>query len=214
MSALVVVPRPMNASLPLYEIEETLAVFAETEEVVLPEQEAEFLQEFAAIFNSAVEKRDSMGQFMAHLEVQIGLADAEIRRLQDRKQAYTRALAKSEEYVIRVIQSLGTDGKGKYKKLEGNTVTFSLKHCPPSVSITDETRVPPEFKTATLTLKMPALQWEALLDTLDLEARARLLDGAKVEYTPSKTAIKAALEAQNAVPGAAIVTGKYSLIRK
>jgi hypothetical protein len=130
-------PLLMNASLPLYEIEETLAVFSETEGVT-PEQEAEFLQGFAAILNSAIEKRDRIGPFMTHLEVQIGLADAEIRRLQERKQSYARALAKSEEYVIRVTQSLGTDGKGKYKKLEGNTVTFSLKRCPPSVSITDE----------------------------------------------------------------------------
>jgi hypothetical protein len=204
----------MKASSPLYQIEETLATWAETAEVLPPEQEAEFIAEFAALLNSAIEKRDRMGQFMAHLEVQMGLADAEIRRLQERKQTYARALAKSEEYVTRVIQSLGTDSKGKYIKLEGNTVTFSLKRCPPSVSITDETNLPPEFKTATLTLKMPVLQWEAFLDTLDLEARALLLDAAKREYTPSKTAIKAALEAQQVVPGAEISTGKYSLVRK
>jgi hypothetical protein len=71
MSALVVVPPPMKSSLPLYQIEETLATFADTATVVPPEQEKEFLQEFAAILTQAVEKRDRIGQFMAHLEAQI-----------------------------------------------------------------------------------------------------------------------------------------------
>src|SRR6516165_11861654 len=101
MSALVVVPPPMKSSLPLYQIEETLATFADTATVVPPEQEKEFLQEFAAILTQAVEKRDRIGQFMAHLEAQIDLAAHEIGRLRDRKAAYERALAKCEEYVAR-----------------------------------------------------------------------------------------------------------------
>jgi hypothetical protein len=109
MSALVVVPPPMKSSLPLYQIEETLATFADTATVVPPEQEKEFLQEFAAILTQAVEKRDRIGQFMAHLEAQIDLAAHEIGRLRDRKAAYERALAKCEEYVARVILSLGTN---------------------------------------------------------------------------------------------------------
>jgi hypothetical protein len=123
----------VNALLPLYEIEETLAVFAETEEGVPPEQGAEFLQEFAAILNSAVEKRDRMRQFMAHLEVDQLDRCGNPPTPGPQTGLYPRSC--ETEYVTCVIQSLGTDGKGKYKKLEGNTVTFSLKRCPPSVGI-------------------------------------------------------------------------------
>jgi len=62
---LVLAPPAMRASLPLYEIEQNLAAYCETAEVVTPEQEEEFLQEFAAMLLQAVEKRDRMGQCLA-----------------------------------------------------------------------------------------------------------------------------------------------------
>ncbi len=212
--SLVVVPPTMNSSLPLYAVEETLAVYVETAELVPPAEEAEFLAEFTALLTQAVEKRDRMGQFMAHLEAQIGLANHEIQRLQERKEVYMRALEKAEEYVGRVIQSLGTDRKGKWKKLEGNTVTFSLKKNPPSVRITDEGKIPAAYQLANATIKMRAEQWTLFLDSLDLELRAQLLDGANVEFTPSKSAIKAALEHNEPVAGAELPPASYRLERK
>jgi hypothetical protein len=134
--------------------------------------------------------------------------------LGDRKAAYERALAKCEEYVARVILPLGTDAKGKHKKLEGNTVTFSVRACPSSVAIYDQTQVPLDYQTATVTIKMPAAQWKSFLDTLDLETRARLVDAARVEFTVAKAAVRAALDAEHAVPGAAVAPAKYSLVRK
>jgi hypothetical protein len=214
MAALLAAPPPLSSSLTLYQIEETLAALAETAEVVPPEQEEEFLQEFAAVLQQTVEKRDRMGQFLAHLETQIGLANAETKRLQQRRQSYERVLAQTEEYLVRTIQLLGTDSKGRYKKLEGNTVTFSLRACPPSVDVINESEIPTEFKTATITIKIPASQWEGLLDKLDLESRAQFLDCGQVEYTPSKTRIKAALDAGQAVPGAGMAPRSYSLVRR
>jgi len=79
-----------------------------------------------------VEKRDRAGQFMAHLEQQIDFARFEIDRLRQRKAIFERALARVEEYVIATIENLGTDSKGKYRKLEGKTTTFSLRGCPPT----------------------------------------------------------------------------------
>lgn len=214
MATLLVVPPPMKSSLPLYAIEETFATYLETAEMVPPEQEAEFLAEFAAVLTAAVEKRDRTGQFLAHLEAQIGLAAAEIKRLQERKAAFERALQKCEEYVIRVIQSLGTDAKGKPKKLEGHTVTFALRKNPPCIEIRDEPAIPEAYKVANACVKMPAALWGAFLDSLDLEMRALLLDGARVEFVPSKTAIKAALENGEEVPGAEIAPTAYRLERK
>jgi len=56
----------------------------------------------------------------------------------------------------------GVDDKGKYRRLEGKTTTFSIRGCPPSVEITDESAIPSEYKT--LVLKLPAATWEQILD--------------------------------------------------
>ena len=60
--------------------------------------------------------------------------------------------------MVETIENLGTDGKGKFRKLEGKTTTFSLRACPPSVEATDESAIPAEYKA--LTLKLPAVMWE------------------------------------------------------
>lgn len=211
---LVVVPPPMNASRPLYELETDVATFAETAEVVPPEQEQEFLAEFSALILAAREKRDALGHVMATIEAQVTFADAEIQRLQLRKAACLRTLDKLEAYLVRIIESLGPDAKGKPKKLEGNTVTFQLRKLPPSVSIHDEAQIPLSCKTAAVSLKLPAEQWNTLLDSLDLETRALIADGAKVDLVPSKTAIKAAIESSTEVPGASIPPPGYRLERK
>ena len=71
-----------------------------------------------------------------------------------------------------------------------------------------------QYKVANVSLRLPAEVWETFLHTLDLALRAALLDGARVEYTVSKTAVKAALEAEQPVPGATISERTYSLVRK
>ena len=106
---------------------------------------------------------------MAHLESQIALARTEAKRLQERERLYARALARMEDYVSRVIESLGKDAKGKRKKLEGNTITLSLHGCDKRVEITDESVVPTKYKRITITL--PAEVWELLCDSLDLAVR-------------------------------------------
>src|ERR1039458_3441118 len=118
-----------------------------------------------------------------------------------------------EGYVINVIESLGRDAKGKYQKFEGRTVTFGIKDCPPSVEIKDEANIPADYKSVTIT--MPALQWEELLDSLDLEQRASVLDSVeKPKVAVSKTAIKKAIDGGGRVPGADLIVGKKKLIRE
>jgi hypothetical protein len=141
MAALAVVPSPAVTAAPLYVIEDHLAALIETAELVSPEQEQEFRAEFQAALTAAVEKRDRVGQFLAHLEQQIDFAKFEIDRLRQRKATCERALARLESYVIETIENLGTDTKGKYRALEGKTTTFSLRGCPPSVEVTDESGI-------------------------------------------------------------------------
>jgi len=212
MAALVVVPSPGITADSLFQIEEYLAAMVETADLVPQAQEQEFLAEFRLALSTAIEQRDRVGQYMAHLETQAAFAKAEIERLRQRKGVYDRAFERVEQYVLNTIEFLGADPKGARRKLEGKTVTFSARACPPSVEILDEAAVPAEFKT--LTIRLPATTWELLLDSLVIEQRAEILRQVKrAECEVSKSVIKAAIDSGASVPGAAISTGKLSLRR-
>jgi hypothetical protein len=159
-----------------------------------------------------VEKRDRVGQFLAHLEQQIDFAKFEMDRLRQRKTTCERAIARLECYVIEAIENLGKDGKGRYRTLEGKTTTFSIRACPASVEVTTESAIPAEHKTPTL--KLPAVTWERLLDRLDSEQRTAVLGQVKSpEVAVDKRSIKAAIDSGADVPGAGLVSGRHSLRR-
>lgn len=209
MATLQIVPKP---ELSLYAVEQEIQALAECLETITPEQEPEFLLDLKNALEQAIEKRDRIGQFFAHLESQLALAQAEITRLQARKEWFERVLERMETYVVQIIESFGTDPKGKYRKLEGRTVTFSIRGVPPSVNILDETQVPLTYKKAVA--KLPAEKWESLLDSLDVELRAEILEIAKVEYELSKTAVKQAFANKQEVPGADLKIGGHRLVRQ
>jgi hypothetical protein len=212
MAVLAVVPSPAVTADSLYLIEDQLAALIETAELVSPEQEQEFRAEFQVALTAAVEKRDRVGQFLAHLEQQIEFAKFEIDRLRQRKATCERALERLENYVIGTIENLGTDSKGRYRKLEGKTTTFSLRARPPSVEVTDETAIPSEYKV--LLLKLPAVMWEQLLDGLEVEQRSAVLGQVKnPEVTLDRRSIKAAIDGGVDVPGADLAIGRHSLRR-
>src|SRR5258708_40269270 len=185
----------------------------ESAELVTPEQEAEFQKDLATALTTAVEKRDRIGAFLAHCESQAALAAAEIKRLQDRKKGYQAVVDRLETYIIRVIEDLGTDAKGKSRKLEGRTVSFGLRGCAASVKITNEEMVPAQFKTLTITL--PAVAWQSLLECVDPALRAQVLgEISKSECDIPKAPVKAAIDAGEDVPGADLLLDRHSLVRK
>jgi hypothetical protein len=212
MTALAIVPSPAVTATPLYAIEEYLAAMIETAELVPADQEQEFRAEFEAALSTAVEKRDRVGQFMVHLEQQIDFARFEIERLRGRRAMYERALERLERYVVGTIEHLGRDARGKFRRLEGKTITFSLRACPPSVEVTDESAVPVEYKV--LTLKLPATAWERLLDSIELDQRAAVLAQMSTpEVAIDKRLVKAAIGAGMNVTGAGLTAGRQSLSR-
>jgi hypothetical protein len=210
MAALAVVPKP---AVTLYDAEDALVSLAECVETVAPEQEAEFLAEFGRALATAVEKRDRVGQFLSHLEAQAEFAKHEIERLRARKAAFEDAAERIKRYVVRVIEAQGADAKGKYPKLEGRTVTFSLRKSPATVEIRNEAEVPVDYKAISLTLPVPL--FESVMDALDCDLAGRLLDRSRQEdITLDKRAIKAAIDSGTAVPGADYAPEKHSLVRK
>ena len=231
MPAVEMISPPPPRSLSLYTLEDGLQALLDSAEMVTPEEQAEFAAELEAALAVTVQKRDRVGWFMAHIEGQTALAATEIKRLQARKQFFEAALERIEASVVRTIRNLGVNAKGKYKTLEGETVSFRVRRCPATVAITDEAAVPVAYKSVSITL--PAITWEALLDSLDIEARTKLLDEVRrPDSSVSKTLLKGAIEADapdwkerlkeegalpvsvESVPGAAIVPGGLSLVRK
>jgi len=216
MSTLMIVPAALPAlppsARPLYDLEVHLAAMVDSEELVPVELEAEYAIDLQATILATVQKRDRVGQFMVHLESQAALADAEIHRLQERKAMYERAFERMESYVMRVIDNLGLDDKGKRKKLEGNTITFSLHGCDKRAEVTDEAAVPTKYKRVTITL--PAETWELLCDSLDMDLRDQVLSEVKSPKMDVATSlVKADLKANIDVPGAKLSGGTY-LVRK
>jgi hypothetical protein len=206
------VPEVLPAARTLYDIEAHLAALVDTEELVREELEAEYAVELQATLLATAEKRDRVGQFLAHLESQIALAHAEVKRLKEREDFYVAVYARMEGYVMQVIDGLGLDDKGKRKKLEGNVVTLSLRGCDKRAEVTDEAAVPTKYKRVTITL--PAETWELVCDSLDLDLREQVLGEVKSpKIEVSTSLVKADLKADIAVPGAKLAGGTY-LVRK
>jgi hypothetical protein len=202
-----------TTAMTLYRIEEDLLALCDTAELVAPDKEQEFLDQFAATLLQARTKRDAIGHVLSSLEAQASLAEIEIKRLRDRKGWIEHAVERIEHYVVRVIEGLGTDAKGRFQKLDGNTVTLSLHTCSPSVAVKDEAAIPAEFKT--IALKLPLPLWERILDELDIETAGPLAElSARADVAIDKRAVKAAIDGGAAVPGADLVIGNHTLVRK
>ncbi len=204
MGALAIVPTPAAT---LYELEETLAALVDTAEMVKPEDEAAFLEQFQEALLAAREKRDAVGRFLAFCESQIDFATAEIERLKARKDSYKRAKERLESYVIRTIEGLGTDGKGKFRKLDGNATTLGIRANPPAVQIDSEGAIPMIYKR--IAVAMPLVVWQAIVAALpeaELAEVSRLADDSTVYV--DKVAIRAALKAGDTVDGARLVCGR------
>ena len=210
-ATLAVVPRH-PATLPLYLVEEELESYVATAELVEPAQEAQFLEEFRQALATARDARDRIGRFFGFCESQDRFAGEEIKRLQARRKSYQATIERMEKYIVRIIEEKGTDVKGKYPKLEGTTFAFGLRACPASVDITNEEVVPSWYKTLTITI--PALSWEMLMDSVDPELRDQVLRSmGPSQVSLDKVAIKRDIEAGRDVDGADLAINKHSLVR-
>ena len=232
----------MSTALTLYSLEENLVALLDTADMVEdPEQQEAIFQEIVSAHLAAVDKRDRVGQFIAHCETQQLGIDIEIKRLQALKKAYATTQEKVERYIVSTIQGFGTDEKGKFRKLEGKTCTFSIRANPPSVDVKDESAIPDAFKSLTITV--PVTAWQELVDSVDIDERTKFLASVKKsEVAVDKKGVKAAIEAGVAaavagarakgikdqaeldeitaftrptvLPGADLKTGNYGLVRK
>jgi hypothetical protein len=144
--------------LSLYALESDLGALLESAETVTPEQEQQYRAELAEALQRTVEKRDRVAQFLAHCESQAELAKAEIKRLQDRRQFFERAAERMRSRVAWIIEQMGADEQGRWRRLEGKTATLSLRKLPDVLQVDDESVIPSEYKN--LLIELPAAAWE------------------------------------------------------
>jgi hypothetical protein len=190
----VAAPTELARAFTLFQIEESLALLAESaeEEGLTPEIEAAL----TAYLEGAVEKRDRVAEFIHFCEAMAELAKAEVKRLQARQKHFEATAERVSGMVLRV--------------LEGRTNTLKKRKCPPSVNVTDEQKIPAEYKRVTVTLPLP--QWQELLARTPEEFRNSVLSGVrKQEITLELDAIKQALNLEKAVEGADLTLNRFKL---
>lgn len=214
--------QPVNPA-SLYDLEQDLVALLDTEECVPEELRKEFEQALAESLKNTVQKRDRVGQFIRHCELQQDACESEIKRLEARKQMFASVEKQMRNYVLSVIYALGKDAKDKYRKLEGQTVTFSAAKNPKGVDVVDESLIPARHKSITITLPMDA--WTALQPLFDDVVLDSSLNAEDVRFvrlaiqeaketatvTVSKSSIKQQLEAGQEVPGARLKDDVYRL---
>jgi hypothetical protein len=132
--------------------------------------------------------------------------DRDIAKLERLKRSYSGARERLEKSIAAVIEEMGTDDRGKHASLRGETCVFSLRRKPPHVAISNESQVPDEFKTVTVT--MPATLWSDITMLIDPGVLATEVS---VRYSVDKAAVKAAIEHNVDVAGADIAFGGVSL---
>ena len=130
---------------------------------------------------------------------------------------FGRAETRMREYIHAVIETLGTDAKGKPVKLVGNLATFALRAKPSSVLVKDEAAIPSKFKRVTVTL--PFDVWERMVngywpfggdDDPDWGPIRDAVGTGKLSV--DKAAVKKAFDAGAEVPGCDLSLGGHSLI--
>jgi hypothetical protein len=196
----------------LYAIEDGLLALIDSEELVPEEKEREFQAALEKQFRKAIAKRDAVGQFIRHCETMAEASKSEEIRLRDRRKFYERAAEKMRSYVKNILETLGTDERGSWRRLEGNTFSFFLRDNNPSVRIVDPEAVPNRFKDITMTV--PADVMHEVLSAVSPELRDRFVSSVKnTEIEIPKTPIKKAFESGEMVDGADLVHEMALVIR-
>ena len=168
----------METSLSLYKIEDDLRAILDTLEGASEEDRPQLEIMLREKLEAEVRKVDGLCQFLTHLDDQARLAAEEIKRLQLRKSHFDAHGERLKQYVIDIMQ------QNQLPKLEGKYNTLTLRQCPASVEIIDESAIPSSFQTV------------------------------KTIVSVDKAAIKKAIQAGHSVPGADLIIGKYTLARK
>jgi len=196
----------------LYELEDTLQAFANTIALAeAPDVRQLMLEEIGQALRKTKEKRDRVVAFLRHCGQQLEFADAEIERIQKRKDVIARICEELECYLVQMIDQFAVPDQRGIKRLEGNLSIMRIQKNPDSVLITDDRALPVEWKDIVLT--MPAHVWVALLQRLAKDECTLFEQKVKKsEFRPDKKAIANELKKGVEIPGADLKFGDLRLV--
>lgn len=215
----------------LYDVEDDLLALLDSEEGVPPEMEEQFRIDLAAALTGAKDKRERVARKILQLEAEVAYARGEAQRVQAWARVREMQAARLRGYVLRIIESLPKDAKGKPAKLEGLTTTMSARACPVSLDITDAAAVPKQYKDVSVVMSADLFEsWAfdkcACSNYEPRDAGCPVCGGTGLlpndKYTASKGGswsidrprLKVAIEGGADVPGADLIIGKNSLVVK
>lgn len=91
------------------------------------------------VFGDVQKSAQSLCQYMANLDGEIDMFKAEEARLAERRKAIENRQAQLKQYLKDGMERLAID------KLKAGTFTIALQDSPPSVDVSDESKIPPRF---------------------------------------------------------------------
>src|SRR5579862_5577693 len=117
--------RTQANSCTLYELEDTLAAFTNTIDLAPDDATRQLvLDEIGQALKKAKDKRDGVVAFLRHCEQQQAFAEAEMERIERRKEFIGRVQEELERYVVQVIEQFAVADRRGTKRLEGNVSTM------------------------------------------------------------------------------------------
>ena len=196
------------SSLTLYDAAEELRILFDTlDGLEDPQQIAEFEKEMEPAFARALKKVEGFSAFLRHLDSQIELCDAEIKRIKEHEARFQKMSERLRNYAVRSMLATGV------KSLDAPTAKLRLQSNPPSVVIDDVLALDERFFMVQFSMRGDL--WARARAVLQDWADSAVVDAIKVgEFsTPIKSAIAAAIKAGKEVPGARL-DQKYRLVVK
>ena len=180
----------------LFEAEQELMTLIEMEEeAVSPEDQATLQAVIQEQLHYNVEKRERFGNLLLWADYQQEIAKREIERLRQHAKRMEAMSERMRRYGVAAIRALGTDEKGKFRRLLGHTVSLFVRALPVSVEIKDPDAVPDVYKR--VTVQLPAATWLRLVEDNPV------LAGTTVKAVDiSKEEIRHSIEAGLTVEGA------------
>jgi Siphovirus Gp157 len=137
----VITMRPQS----LFEITERLTELLDTIDMCEDaDVRAECEQEIAEVLSRQLLKVDNMAEFSDHLEFQIALRKKQVQLLEKANRRAAGILDRIDNAVLRVLDATGR------KSLDGSLYSFSLRKLPPSVEVTNQAVVPPQYIRTTV----------------------------------------------------------------
>jgi len=159
----------------------------------------ELIERFQQFCHAHGEKVDRIGHFLTQMEARAQYCREQASRLSDRARSAENKTDRTKNMLLYYLRSR------ELRKIEGMEYTLRMqKNSQDSVLVSDEPQIPITYKD--VEAKVPGTLWQAIQSRLPEEEKRRLTACIR-QMRPNNEAIKAAVAANETVPGAEVRRG-------